>query len=680
MKLDEHQEKLNSPFDNTKSFGISINGKAFDILSNKLYSRKVEAIIREVASNAKDAQQQLDPNTPIKINLPTVDNPIFWVEDRGTGIDPERFSEVCTYFASDKTKSNQLIGGFGLGFKVPFCLVNNFTVENRYNGKMYTYSCFKAGSGEPDYSLISEEKTDKTNGVKISMIVPQQNISEFIPNAIKIFKWWDVKPEFIGVNPFNNFNNDIIDFNFKDFYLINHSNITYNSCICIIGEIPYEVNFDEIPFQDDILNFFRYDLTKKLAIKFDIGELQVSPSRENLDFDVRNISEFSTHNVLQNRLKQIHQKIIDSAELLVDNCSTVYDYLKLTDSYYKESILLKILWDKNHFYIKNKFEELSGFNTIKISNNLTHWELIEVNYKKYESNKFYHAKANQKFVVFDLGRNPNKKQIYNRIGDYVGIVLKKGEYKNKSLYELALRELNQFKEKLIGWTFKQAKSFSEEKNEKLISPSIVVNKLSSIGCFYKMYSLEEQEEYNVWITERNELTINDRTLSPLNLTKLMRLNLINKNDLFINETMYKKLSKQFKFTVMNDKLIEQLKEKITDELLEKHNKSLNYNQFYSIFSLGSYEIEEFEQNFKDVNCWQDIFKNKQQNSLTIDEQSTIELLQYFSLIDIKTDECYKNQCLKLIDDYPLVNILLSKWGQIIVDNKKLRDLKEYFGD
>lgn len=128
MILNQEQELLETEGVSTqKSFTITASAKAFDILSNKLYTYKIRAIVRELICNAYDSVIEAKTNKKIKIHVPNSMEPYFSVKDCGVGLNEKEIEEIYTnVFASTKTQSNDLIGAFGLGSKSPFCYVDNF--------------------------------------------------------------------------------------------------------------------------------------------------------------------------------------------------------------------------------------------------------------------------------------------------------------------------------------------------------------------------------------------------------------------------------------------------------------------------------------------------------------------------------------------------------------------------
>jgi len=108
-------------------FRISTNGIMVKALTSRLYSNPIASIVRELASNALDAC----PTQPMEIHIPTQFDSNFWVRDHGPGLSRSQMIEVFTRFGeSTKRSDNSQIGGFGLGAKSPFAIVNSYTIRS----------------------------------------------------------------------------------------------------------------------------------------------------------------------------------------------------------------------------------------------------------------------------------------------------------------------------------------------------------------------------------------------------------------------------------------------------------------------------------------------------------------------------------------------------------------------
>ena len=96
------------------AFTVSASAHAFKVLSRSLYTRKEEAVLRELYANGYDANLTTGKN-PVRIQLPTTLEPNLVISDNGCGMtELELTSLYSTYFDSTKRESVEDIGGFGL--------------------------------------------------------------------------------------------------------------------------------------------------------------------------------------------------------------------------------------------------------------------------------------------------------------------------------------------------------------------------------------------------------------------------------------------------------------------------------------------------------------------------------------------------------------------------------------
>jgi hypothetical protein len=199
MRLDNTARKFesNATLD-SNAFKITASAKAFQVLSDQLYTDKPLAILRELGANAYDAHvANGNPDVPFDVHLPTRLNPELIIKDHGTGLSREQvFTLYTTYFDSDKTHTNELIGGLGLGSKSPFSYTDQFTVISRYAGEKVTYLAYIDDSGIPAITEISAEPFDEedTTGLTITLPIKDSDHHQFERAAVKALSYIKTSP------------------------------------------------------------------------------------------------------------------------------------------------------------------------------------------------------------------------------------------------------------------------------------------------------------------------------------------------------------------------------------------------------------------------------------------------------------------------------------------------------
>ena len=97
------------------SIRIEDMGIAFEMVSKNLYSNPIGSFVRELVSNAVDANKDNNSSNLVKVNIYKEGGTwYFQVLDEGTGMSPDHFENVyMKWFNSDKRNTNEKIGGWG---------------------------------------------------------------------------------------------------------------------------------------------------------------------------------------------------------------------------------------------------------------------------------------------------------------------------------------------------------------------------------------------------------------------------------------------------------------------------------------------------------------------------------------------------------------------------------------
>lgn len=140
------------------------------MLSSNLYSNQLLAAIREPLCNAWDANIEAGTtDQPLKISI-TTDGELI-IQDNGLGIPPEKIAQIYgTYGASTKRNDSKTTGGFGLGSKAPWALVDAFRVTSEYNGTKTVYNMARSvveNQGKPGITPMVSVPTSRS-GLTVS--------------------------------------------------------------------------------------------------------------------------------------------------------------------------------------------------------------------------------------------------------------------------------------------------------------------------------------------------------------------------------------------------------------------------------------------------------------------------------------------------------------------------------
>lgn len=331
MKLNTAtQAPVTSGVTNTTGFSIAVNGKAFRVLSDTLYSNKIGSCVRELSCNAFDSHIMAGKrDTAIEIHLPDGLEPYFSVRDFGVGLSPEAVETVFTrYFESTKDGSNDQIGAFGLGAKTPFAYSDQFTVRSVYNGKVYVYSAYIAAAGLPSISLLSTEETSEANGVEISMVARTQDFRRFAEEVASQLRFFKVKPRIFNHADFK-FQpvpeNPIFQSAHIDIF---NNNVSYNTKSYFVqGQVGYPVDDTQIKSKlndmgrQDLVEFYSLLSSWQFIMHFAIGKIGVTASRESMEYDAVTMSSVAT------QLEAIQKEVTAYVNDNLKTIKTVHDRL-----------------------------------------------------------------------------------------------------------------------------------------------------------------------------------------------------------------------------------------------------------------------------------------------------------------------------------------------------------------
>lgn len=301
------------------SFKIKASAKAFKILSG-FYSEPLLAIPRELGANAWDSHVA-SGNTEqmFEVHAPNQLEPFFSLRDFGLGLSPDAIEKIyTTYFESTKTGDNDSDGCMGLGSKTPFNYTENFSVTSWFEGVRYVYNCFINQDGVPSILKFGEENSGEPNGVEIKFAVQQKDISMFVEKIRQAYAPFRFKPVIKGatiVYP-------EIKYSFKgkewalrqatNSYSSNHTSYAF------MGNYSYPINasalFDGDRYSDKNYNLVTQILSGGLELYFNIGDLEVAPNKEALQYDANKKTQHAIIEACKKAHKELVQLVNDSIE------------------------------------------------------------------------------------------------------------------------------------------------------------------------------------------------------------------------------------------------------------------------------------------------------------------------------------------------------------------------------
>ncbi len=394
-----------APFKETE-FKIRASAKAFKILSSGLYSCKYTAILRELGCNAYDSHVMAGKkDIPFTVCLPNAFNPTLEISDEGVGLSRDEIENIfTTYFESNKSNSNDLVGCMGLGSKSPFSYTDSFTIVSRYAGEEHTYTAFINENGCPSVAHLNTELTDKCNGLSISFAVEPKDFQQFAEKAKLVYQWFSVPPIIEGVDV------QIPERSKADCAVNNWKLRKGSSHHIIMGNVCYPVSTHSAEAAHSLFNHYGIEIDCK------IGEVSFTASRESLEYTDR------TKAVIKKATSEAVATFSDMVLAELAKCATYWEaclfynenqlYVPSGTKWNGKGVDYYITWPVGTKYIcvKNQYgrrkytqEDCGAYTcTMKIENNLI---FVENDLEKgLKSRTLEWAKNNsgKKLLIFDL--------------------------------------------------------------------------------------------------------------------------------------------------------------------------------------------------------------------------------------------------------------------------------------
>ena len=333
-----------------------------EVLTSRMYTNKLTAVIREIFTNAVDANVEAGrPNHPVDITLPAIipleaqSNQLI-IRDYGIGISPERAQGFFTFMTSTKRDDNIQCGGYGLGSKSPYAIASQFTVTTIHNGIEYIYAC-SLNNGMPTAALLNSRPSNDSSGTRVAIpIVEQHNRRQCYNEVMNIVMWSRAvtniyNPEDTGGETTRRLLDYRNDYNYEygapgPFISKDFSKRKYTLLCFTIGGIPYTISdskvFDTITAYlkeqgYSIRNLYNmanpnwetaYNVVDSIVIPVPIGYLELPPQRETLAWSESNIE----------RLKELSlnaiKSLVDRRQAEIEACDSLTKATDVINKWY----------------------------------------------------------------------------------------------------------------------------------------------------------------------------------------------------------------------------------------------------------------------------------------------------------------------------------------------------------
>lgn len=282
MKLATPPEVHRSSNFKQQMFDIGDTRIILEILRSKMYSRPIYVIVQEIMSNSRDAHREVGtPDLPVEVILSTFQGNQISFKDYGPGISPDRMENVyLKYGNSTKRDDNTQTGGFGLGAKTPFAYTDSFNITT-VTDKKRTYVAFIDETNKGAVSLVSEEDAEEPTGTTITLPVRDGDMEKFQEAVTIIGQFWNPRPKVISdrlVNwPAHQEQQSGIGWTYYKSPILG-----FHTMVALIDGVPYSVRQEALSSLSSNLSILTNN--NKVLLKFDVGEIQVTANREDIDY------------------------------------------------------------------------------------------------------------------------------------------------------------------------------------------------------------------------------------------------------------------------------------------------------------------------------------------------------------------------------------------------------------
>lgn len=332
LNLQEMSNQAIESSTGTKKMRLSEDSQAmvFQMFTKQVYSNPIGTVVREVTSNCFDSHVEAGINAPVRIKkwIDKDTNTIYIsFYDYGVGISPERMDNIVTVlFESTKRVDNTQIGGFGIGFKTPLAYRrptghgegeydNSFFVVTVYDKVKYYYTLFE-GKESPEYSLLYNEPTNEDNGTEVRIPVLERDVYTFEKEMVRQLYYFENVI-------FEGFDRETLT---NEYQIIRGKNFMFRGTevseyihVCL-GRVAYPIKYD-------VLGLSSYDYKLPIALKLEIGDANVTISREELDYCEATIK------MLKKKLTATMKEITDMLAKQYSNITTLEQYFNVKNEF-----------------------------------------------------------------------------------------------------------------------------------------------------------------------------------------------------------------------------------------------------------------------------------------------------------------------------------------------------------
>jgi hypothetical protein len=468
MIFDIQKEKDVQQVGDIKNNNVSIDTNNIDfivtILSTNLYSKPIESFIRETVSNAWDSHVEAGVKEPVILELgkDTEGNEFCRIQDFGVGLSPKRFDSVYKNIGSSTKRSdNTQIGGFGIGRFSALAYSDVVHITSVYEGTKYIYMMYKDGNSI-SIDMLHSLPCDERNGLEVKLEIKPGDFDRFAKSIKSQLVYFENLYVIDSVQEEDEFITRVdIQKDYNTFSIKKYNNFWVNSLDrskeinLLIGKVRYPVRLSSLDkhYSNKVSEY-------PISLLFNIGDLDVTPNREEVLYSTKNKLVIETK--LDLAIAEIDELIIKEK---TQNFDKIPDYLEAIDNTQYLSLLpleneddirLKLSDSKknltlnNHNFNTKSFklmqEEMMNLRTVKAQYTMTNGQI------KYSNNTLSMRdikKSFQKIYIADLGeaKNITKRFIRETFEDYSYFI--KDETSIRTYIKIYMEKIGSLEERYV---------------------------------------------------------------------------------------------------------------------------------------------------------------------------------------------------------------------------------------
>ena len=299
------------------------------LLTSNLYSKPLESFLRETIANAYDSHVEAGSNEYILLVITRTGYNEFTisVRDYGVGLSPERFDQIYKNIGSStKRDSNDYIGAFGIGRFAGLSCSDVVNINSYYNGTKYSYLMYKNGKGINIDKLQKIQNSTFKNGLEVSI-----SMKVFEHELCKAFKKLALFDK-LHVEYIDKYSNSGL---YAGYYRLKDYVESFNTrsianfktfSICSLDRSDRYIKVGKILYNND--DWGDFHTSNGIIVDVPIGEVDITPNREELQFTERTKNAISKH--IEETKKEL-QEIVSAINKEDFSMKSFYKYA--TESY-----------------------------------------------------------------------------------------------------------------------------------------------------------------------------------------------------------------------------------------------------------------------------------------------------------------------------------------------------------